>query len=161
ARGMQVLHASAVAGATGIVAFCGTSGAGKSTLAGALEQRGHELVADDALPFAFATDAAIAYPLSFALRLRPGGAALLGADTRRIVQPVVPPAPLRAIVLLEEGEGTVALADAGDAATVGELLPHLYCFALDEGKEALVADTFELVRSVPVLRLAYPHVAGS
>lgn len=49
-RGTTCLHASAVAIAGGVVAFCGPSGAGKSTLAAALVSRGRSLVSDDVLP---------------------------------------------------------------------------------------------------------------
>jgi hypothetical protein len=49
-RGTTCLHASAVAIAGGVVAFCGPSGTGKSTLAAAMACRGFPLVSDDVLP---------------------------------------------------------------------------------------------------------------
>ena len=48
-RGLLVLHASAVAFASGVAAFVADKGEGKSTLAAALHARGHPLVADDLL----------------------------------------------------------------------------------------------------------------
>jgi hypothetical protein len=48
-RGMEVLHASAVATAGGVLAFLGRSGAGKTTLAGRLVARGARFVTDDVL----------------------------------------------------------------------------------------------------------------
>src|SRR5262249_34143533 len=44
-----VIHASAVAGAAGAVAFIGPSGSGKSTLAAALARDGRHIVTDDCL----------------------------------------------------------------------------------------------------------------
>ena len=49
ARGHVVLHATGVAIAQRVAAFCGRPGLGKSTLAVALTQRGHPLAADDTL----------------------------------------------------------------------------------------------------------------
>jgi hypothetical protein len=46
-RGLLPLHASAVAGNSGVVAFLGNSGQGKSTLAAHLAQRGFRVIADD------------------------------------------------------------------------------------------------------------------
>jgi hypothetical protein len=46
-RGMLPLHASAVAGSQGVVAFLGHSGQGKSSLAAHLAQRGFPVLADD------------------------------------------------------------------------------------------------------------------
>ena len=48
-RGLLVLHASAVALASGVAAFVADKGEGKSTLAAALHARGHPVVADDLL----------------------------------------------------------------------------------------------------------------
>jgi hypothetical protein len=46
-RGLLPLHASAVAGKSGVVAFLANSGQGKSTLAAHLVQRGFRVIADD------------------------------------------------------------------------------------------------------------------
>jgi hypothetical protein len=46
-RGLLPLHASAVAGKSGVVAFLANSGQGKSTLAAHLAQRGFLVIADD------------------------------------------------------------------------------------------------------------------
>ena len=48
-RGLLPLHASAVASAADVQAFCGPMKAGKSTLAAALSARGHAFFADDSL----------------------------------------------------------------------------------------------------------------
>lgn len=156
ARGTQVLHASAVGGTASALALCGVSTAGKSTLAAALAAAtGARLVADDALPFVVEGDRAVAYPVPFRLRLREGSEHLdLGGGP---VEAGV--ARLSAIVLLEPhaGEGDPSLEPVAPADAVGALMPHAYCFALDEGKAALVAAYTTLVQSVPVHRLAYPQ----
>jgi hypothetical protein len=46
-RGLLPLHASAIAGKSGVVAFLANSGQGKSTLAAHLAERGFPVVADD------------------------------------------------------------------------------------------------------------------
>lgn len=154
ARGTQVLHASAVAGPDRrIIALCGVSTAGKSTLAAALAERGHELVADDALPFTVEGDAVLAHPLPFALRLREPVA--LDARLVRSRETGAAEGPLAAVVLLEPGPVGPALEPVPAADAVGALMPHAYCFALDEGKEALVGAYTALAAAIPVRRLRY------
>jgi hypothetical protein len=48
-QGRLVIHASAIEGPAGAVAFVGASGTGKSTLAAAFAQTGHRLLCDDGL----------------------------------------------------------------------------------------------------------------
>jgi hypothetical protein len=57
-RGLLPLHASAVSGKRGIVAFAGQPGAGKSTTAASMGLLGYELIADDILPISVAQDTA-------------------------------------------------------------------------------------------------------
>lgn len=52
-RGLLPLHASAIVGDRGIVAFAGHSGAGKSTTAALMHSLQYQLFADDILPIAF------------------------------------------------------------------------------------------------------------
>src|ERR671935_59558 len=49
--GREVLHASAVITARGVVAFCAVSTTGKSTIAYQFSRRGYGIWADDALAF--------------------------------------------------------------------------------------------------------------
>jgi hypothetical protein len=166
-RGIQVLHASAVAGPGGIVALCGRSGAGKSTLAAELGHRGHEIVADDALPFLVEAGRADALPLPFALRIPPPGAGLFASELQSVEFGPADRAPLGAVVILSpdvlDATAAPALSPVFGSPPVasgelfGELLPHLYCFSLEESKEALVRDLSALVRAVPVLWLDYPQ----
>lgn len=70
ALGAEMVHASAVLGPHGVVAFCGASGAGKSTLARALARTGVPPIADDALVFEMSSGGTPrALPLSFRFRL--------------------------------------------------------------------------------------------
>lgn len=156
ARGTQVLHASAVLGADGALALCGVSTAGKSTLAAALAARsGVRLIADDALPFALEDGRAVVHPVPFRLRLREGsehldpGGGLVEAG----------PARLATIVLLEPhgDDGHATVEPVAPAEAVGALMPHAYCFALEEGKAELVAAYTGLAAIAPVHRLSYPQ----
>jgi hypothetical protein len=52
-RGFLVLHASAIAINSGVVAFLGGKGQGKSTMAATLYRRGHQLMADDVVALDF------------------------------------------------------------------------------------------------------------
>src|SRR5437763_1467997 len=68
--GREVLHASAVQTATGVVGFCAVSMTGKSTLAYELSRRGYGLWGDDALAFKTTSTSVDALPLPFQLQLR-------------------------------------------------------------------------------------------
>lgn len=162
ARGTQVLHASAIACARGAVALCGLSTAGKSTLAAALMQRGHRLVADDALGFTVAASGVTALPLPFRLRLRPQSALALGLPGIAAEGPGGGGLPLAAIVLLEPHDETYApeLEPVDAVEAFGALMPQAYCFSLEEGKEALVEAYLALARLVPVWLLSYPQEIG-
>ncbi len=156
ARGTQVLHASAVVGAAGAVALCGVSTSGKSTLAAALATTaGTRLVADDALPFDLEDGQAVAHPVPFRLRLREGSRHLARGD--EVVE--AGPARLAAIALLEPhgGDRPSTLEPVAPADAFGALMPHAYCFALNEGKEQLVRAYSGLAALVPVGRLSYPQ----
>ncbi len=160
ARGTQVLHASGVSSEAGVVALGGVSGAGKSTLAAALMQRGHEIVSDDALPFRIDDGRAFVCPLPFTLRLRSGATALLNLEERGPVRAEPPRAPLRSLVIVDPDDGAERPELASPLASneaIGVLLPQLYCFSLDESKDALTRDLLALVRVVPVFRLKYPR----
>jgi hypothetical protein len=142
-----------------MVALCGASGAGKSTLAAAMELRGHRLAADDALPFGLTPEGPSGTPLPFALRLRPSAAKLLERDERSPPRDAAEAAPLASLVVLEPDPNVVGeplLEELTEPGTiVGLLLPQLYCFSLENGKEDLVRELFALVDTVPVFRLTY------
>ena len=157
ARGTQVLHASAVDGPSGVLALCGLSMGGKSTLAAAMMARGHRVVADDALAFNGESGEVTALTLPFRLRLRPASAEALELPGIAARGPGGDRLPLVSIVLLDphDNEAAPMMEAVGAAEAVGALMPHAYCFALDEGKAELVAAYAGLAGAVPVRRLTY------
>lgn len=158
ARGRQVLHASAVSTAGGIVAFCGRSGAGKSTLAAILHYAGHEVVADDALAFEPGPMGVTAFPVPFRLRLRAEAASHLDLPAIAFTRVAAEPAPLRRVVLLEDaGPDDPAIVTPGGAEAFASIMRHAYCFELEGHKEQLVAAYAQLCATVPMARFAYPR----
>ena len=156
ARGTQVLHASAVVGRHGVVALCGTSTAGKSTLAWALGERGHTAIADDALPFAVVDSRTVVRGLAHRIRLRADVRARHGiSQDASLRDPGEELRPLAEVVVLVPDES-----DSGERLSPVEsftaLLPHAYCFALDdlETKAALTDAYLALAQGTPVTRVA-------
>lgn len=149
-RGLEVLHASAVATGSGAVALSGPSGSGKTSLALAMQRRGATLLADDVLAVERVGGELIAHPgapvtgveLGEVERLRGDGVGLgevLAVDSReRVARAVLErsPRPLRALFLLER------------AARGGE--PR---FEPAADPQLLLASTFNLVLASPA-RLA-------
>lgn len=146
-RGLEVFHASAVAGEGGAVAFSGPSGTGKTSLALALVRRGATLLADDVLAVEQAGGELLAHPgtpvagveAGEAARLdRDGGGAgtVLASDPReRIARTrlATAPLPLRAFFLLERSP------DAADPRFEASADPQL-----------LLSSTFNLLLNSPV-----------
>lgn len=158
-RGREVLHASAVQTASGIVALCARSGVGKSTLAYALSRRGHALWADDAVAFDGAGAHVIALPLPFRIRLRPPSAAHFGVPAW---SPDGHPAggrsaPLGAVCVLERASVT-EVRRIPPAQAFSAVLPHAYCFSLadQDRRRAMMRHYLDLVARVPVYAVRYP-----
>lgn len=160
ARGTEVLHASGIAVGSRVVALCGRSTAGKSTVAASfVDRRGHDVVADDALPFTEGERTIHAFGLPFELRPRTTAPALSGTPlARRPRFHVRRRLRLGAVVILEPAGEGVILEKLTPAAAFGVLMPHAYCFTLDEGKERLIRRYASLASGVPVYELAYPQV---
>ena len=176
-RGTTCLHASAVAGEDGVVAFVGPSGAGKSTLAAALVSRGWSLVSDDVLPLRLGRtrDEVLAGPGLPELRLHPATADVIGignqvaapiqGQTKARWQPRRAPdvpLPLQRIYLLEPSlRGTSALPATELSMPRPEALLDLISnsFWVHPGETgALARDMIclgGLLRSVAVTRLVY------
>ena len=152
ARGFEVLHASAVVGLTGVVAFCGPSGSGKSTLAYALGARGFEPWADDVVVLSPAREAV---RLPFRHRL--------SADALAHIEPRSPESPtpfvgraLARFCLLERAEVTEISRLAPSDAFVALYRQSLAFDLSDAGRnEAMLASYFELAERIPVHRLRY------
>jgi hypothetical protein len=167
ALGAEVLHASAVDGRGGVVAFCGASGSGKSTLAYALHRRGHGLWADDAVALDVADDGAIARPLPFDVRLRPASAALFGLGPAAARLAASPgdraPAPLAAVCLLDRGAGRARIERLPPAAAFPAVLTHAHCFSLRDAarKRLMLSRYLALVSRVPVFALGLEDDLGA
>lgn len=114
-RGLLPLHASAIAGKSGVVAFLANSGQGKSTLAAHLARRGYRVLADDiCLIDATQPDSAMVIPTAPWLKLWRSSLENLGRkadgldrvftddDKYRLpLAPVLTPEPIRRLVFLE------------------------------------------------------------
>jgi hypothetical protein len=79
ARGYEGLHASAVQGPRGVVAFVGTSGTGKSTTAVAVASTGLPHFADDTMVYQLVAGTPIGVKLPFPVRVEPVVRTSLGA----------------------------------------------------------------------------------
>ncbi len=147
------LHASAVLGPAGAVAFAGASGAGKSTLAARLAAQGSfRRLADDILPFRAARSGSSIYPHFPQLKLPPGSQYPEDAPSRH---------PLSRLFLLADcarGEpilerplspSVAALAVCGQT-VASRLFPEPLL-------ERLLQAAGHLVSHVPVSELRYPH----
>jgi hypothetical protein len=117
-RGLLPLHASAIAGKSGVVAFLGNSGQGKSTLAAHLAQRGFRVLADDVcLIDATEPSPAMVIPTAPWLKLWRTSLENLGREAEGLdrvftdddkyrlpLAPVLTPEPILRLVFLESNE---------------------------------------------------------
>ena len=169
-RGLEVLHASAVLTPRGVVALCAASRTGKSTVAFGLSQRGWPLWADDAVAFETSESGALAIPLPFGTRLRPGAAAFFEQDTEQNTA-VAPPrpylgeeqrVPLAALLVLsrthDERDGAVVrIRRLSSAQAFLDVLTHAYCFSLQDlnRKQSMMHHYLDLVARVPVFEIRF------
>ena len=165
ALGTEVLHASAVVGAAGVVAFCAPSGTGKSTIAVALARRGYAMWADDAVAVDTVEPAPTAIPLPFAVRLRADCAGLLDAAGERgpfdvAVPARTEPAPLTVLCMLRRSPDAAAPAVVerlGAAAACRAALGHAYCFSVKDvaQKRRTIANYLTLAGRVPAYEVRF------
>jgi hypothetical protein len=175
ALGWQTLHASAVVGPAGVLAFCARKGSGKSTLAFAMQQVGWQQIADDALVLRFDRDQVIACPLPFAPRLRPASRDHF-AQSRLVLQSAVEAKPrelsIVSIFLLVQDPGPAlpCISQLLQARAFSALLAHAHCIDEQDSAHArrLTIDYLQLAASVPVFMLRYrpdlqqlPQLIGS
>lgn len=166
AQGWQAMHASAVAGAAGALAFCGDGHSGKSTLAFvAGQQQGLTQIADDAIVLGVTTSDVMLEPIAFRAKLRraayehlrqrtatdPHGQAAF-APSRRL--------PLLAIVVLSQSADAPSRAITirlRGAEAFRELLRHAHCFDdYDRVHNRAVLDSYLTVAAtVPIYRVTY------
>jgi hypothetical protein len=166
ARGLEVLHASAVRIPAGVVALCGASETGKSTLARALAARGHALWADDAVVLECRRSGITAVPVPFILRLLPDArsffdgidaAAMDGTGPVTIVPPATGVRWLIAAFLLVRTEGPTRVRRLTAAQAFPAVLDHARSFRVDDEdrRRRLVTHYLELARRVPVYRAEF------
>lgn len=163
--GAEVLHASAVRAAGGVVAFCAVSETGKSTMAAAFRARGYLLWADDAVAVeADGDDAVRTTRLPFDLRLRAASAAYLRAANRRAssggAADEYASSPLAALCVLERIKSArcdVAIKRLAPAQAFAALLPHAFSFSLknEERKRLMLRRYLRIAARVPTFRVAF------
>jgi hypothetical protein len=179
-QGWCVLHAAAVAGATGGVAFLGSSGRGKSTMAASLAVAGLAAITDDTLILTEAPNSVVTgHPAYESIRMWPEAArALFGPayrDQGRVSELndkvrlgrsgglnfVTSGSPLRVLYVLTPD-------DAVDAPVVEEIPPRdrvievvRHAFVLDWNAADRLRLAFDrlsrIVSRVPVRRLRFRH----
>lgn len=162
ALGWQALHAGAVAGPPGVLAFCGRSGSGKSTLAFAMRQGAWRQFADDALVLQIERDRVLTCSIPFAPRLRPASRAYfaqLEGGVPSSLRWEAADTPLRAVFLLQQNphRDSARISLVSPARAFSMLLSHAHCFDAADPVQAhrLVADYLALVAQVPVYTLEY------
>jgi hypothetical protein len=162
----EALHASAVVVGGRVVICCAASGTGKTTLAWALAERGHALVADDAVLLREAETGLCAFALPHRVRLRRGSAVffglgdpgpsgrverLTGAESAR---------PIHTVFVLERqpGRASPEAQQLGGAAALGAVLAHAHCLdpTDDDVRRRALALYLACVSSAPVWRLSLP-----
>lgn len=159
--GYETLHASAVRGPNGAVAFCGASGAGKSTLAYAMKERGWSHLADDHVVVDFASGTPGIWSLPFQPRLRHASAAHFGGSPSMAdVEGADTLVPLSLVIFVEQNPQLpvpYVIEQVPGAQAFGELLPHVHCFDPRDPLEVrrLVQHYLSLLDMVPVYRLKY------
>jgi hypothetical protein len=173
AHGGEVLHASAVRGDLGVVAFCADSHGGKTTMAYAMGLRGYRVWADDAVAIDFSRGMISAVMLPFVLRLRPSAAQFfLGTEraadhdpsgiVEELRQDPGSSAPLSAVFFLErvphDDASPPHVARMTSAAAFTDVLPQAFCFTLAdvERKGLMMRNYLDLSASVPFFRLSMP-----
>ena len=172
-RGVNCLHASAVAIEGRACAFVGASGAGKSSMAAAFARRGHAVLSDDVTPIEEQDGVFFAQPAYPRLRLWPESVeGLFGsADSmprmvegwdKRYVDLASPPylfqsapLPLAAIYLLDASPGPPAVEAVGPRDTMIAIVADTYAtYLLDRERRAREFEfVARLVAAVPVRRL--------
>jgi hypothetical protein len=167
-RGLQVLHGSAVGGASGVHVFCGSSHSGKSTLAHALQRRGYQVWADDAVAFTSRHETVCIVALPFALRLRPEAAAFFARSAVAVpvggieevprpgIETVGELAPIASVSVLEYAPATISQISPSES--LPAILKHAFHFSLDDEtiRRRTATEFLTLISQVPLFRLSLP-----
>jgi hypothetical protein len=172
-RGINTLHASAVAVGGRACAFVGASGSGKSSLAAAFARRGHAVLSDDVTPVVEHGGQFVAHPAYPRVRLWPDSVEGLFGDAdflprivpgwdKRFVDLAGPrfrfqhePLPLAAIYLLDPRPGPPSIEAIGAREAVMGIVADTYAsYLLDRARRAREFEFVgRLVSGVPVRRL--------
>ena len=162
AFGRETLHASAVTGSRGVLAFCGRRGAGKSTVAYGLRRRGFEQHADDTLVLTIASNEVTTLPLPFSPRLRPASADFFeNAAQKHSLSTCEPPAaePLAAVFILRPSEqaGPLTISALAPTEAFQAALAHAHCFDTEDpaGRRRLLQNYLEIAACVPMFDVPY------
>ena len=163
ALGWQALHASAVMGTEGAIAFCGVGRSGKSTLAYALGHDGFTQIADDAVVIETGGDGIVMHRLPFAPGLRqPSRQHFAERPPTPLPSPTLPDqVRLRAAFVLRQDD-TLTRPETPErippVQAFSALVTHARCFdESDPGHvRRLVADYLQVAESIPVFALGYP-----
>jgi hypothetical protein len=172
-RGVNCLHASAVAIDDRACAFVGPSGSGKSSMAAAFARGGYAVMSDDVTPVTEESGGFLAQPAYPRLRLWPESVERLFGD-RESLPAIVPgwdkrhldlgeapfrfqrePLPLAAIYLLDDSPGPASIAPVPTREAVMSIVADTYAtYLLDRDRRAKEFDfIMRLVEAVPVRRL--------
>jgi hypothetical protein len=158
--GREVLHASAVITARGVVAFCAVSTTGKSTIAYKFSQRGYGIWADDALAFEGAEGGVTALWLPFQEELRPrpsgdeGAPPPVMAEVGKLEDGV----PLAAVCVLERNPSeAVRVRRLEPTEAFPAVLAHAYCYSLDdvERNRGMIDHYLDLSARVPIFSVVF------
>jgi len=180
ALGREALHASAIQTDGRVIAFAAVSQTGKSTIAYGLSRRGYEQWADDGVVFEVADGRAMAVPLPFDVRLRPGLSGMFGFDGSRFHQFASMdadrsaerrPMPLGAVCVLnrstDSSGSSVTIDRLAASQAFAAVLTHAHEFDpsnLDR-RRRMLQTYLELLDAVPVYQVRFrpgaehfPHV---
>ena len=161
--GREVIHASAVMTAAGVVGFCAVSMTGKSTLAYELSRRGYGLWGDDALAFDTTSTSIEALALPFQLQLRePYDDESPATTSARAGSRSEASVPLAGVCTLErarsaDGPESARVQRLSPAEAFHSLLTHAYCFSLDdiERNRQMIQHYIDLATRVPVFSVVF------
>ena len=159
-RGHEVLHASAVVGPSGVVAFCAVSETGKSTVAYGLSRRGHELWGDDAVSVELTDDGPVSAALEFRMSLRPESVAFFDSQSAGDVITSDSTHPLAAICVLARAsvqDAEIRRLPSAEAFSI--VLAHAYCFDLEdiERKREMMETYLQLVERIATYEVRLPE----
>jgi hypothetical protein len=163
ARGLEVLHASALLTPAGVVAFCAMADTGKSTTAFAMSQRGYQQWADDAVPFEIEDGKVIALPLSFGIRLDPDAEEHLNASEAISERVQLSEERTNVVALfvlkrsLEQDGGDVSIKQLSPAQAFRAVLLHGHFFNLktSELMRQMISNYLKLTSLVPVFEVRF------